>query len=65
MLTVTDVAKMLTTSDRAIYRLVNADQIPYLRVGYQGKTIRFIEEDIKGWMEQKKGGYDSLKEENL
>jgi excisionase family DNA binding protein len=49
-LTVSDVAKMFQLPESSIYKFVENDEIPHLRLG---RLIRFIESDIHAAMVKK------------
>jgi putative molybdopterin biosynthesis protein len=47
LLTVPQAAKFLNISERSLYRLVSADELPAYRVGRQ---LRFDEQELRGYM---------------
>ena len=48
-LTVADVAKLLTVSERHIYKLVQTGEIPHFKVG---SAVRFDPELISKWLKE-------------
>ena len=54
ILTVRETAKLLKVSEATIYRMVEKDEIPYIRVGE--KIIRFSRSDLKRWLDSSKMG---------
>ena len=51
LLTISDAAKRLTTSERHLRDLIYRRQIPFLRVG---RLIRFDSSDLEEWIEDRK-----------
>ena len=47
LLTITDVARLLRTSEKTVRRMITARRIPCLRIGRQ---IRFLPSDVSGWL---------------
>lgn len=50
LLTVNDVAEMLSLSKFAVYDMVYKDKIPYVRLGSTGKVVRFDRQKINAWL---------------
>lgn len=50
-LTVKQVADLLTVNERTVYRMANNGELPAFRVA---GSWRFLEEDIRGWIEKQK-----------
>ena len=51
LLTISDAAKRLSTSERHLRELIYRRQIPFLRVG---RLIRFDSSDLDTWVESRK-----------
>ena len=51
LMTVSDLAKYLAVSKSMIYKLVEEEEIPYIKIG---KSLRFKREDIETWIESKR-----------
>ncbi len=51
LLTISDAAKRLTTSERHVRELIYRRQIPFLRVG---RLIRFDSSDLEDWIADRK-----------
>ena len=50
-LTVKQVAEMLSVNERTVYRMAQRGDLPAFKVA---GTWRFLEQDIKGWIERQK-----------
>lgn len=51
LMTVSDLAKYLAVSKSMIYKLVEEEDIPYIKIG---KSLRFKREDIETWIESRR-----------
>ncbi|UCG51022.1 MAG: helix-turn-helix domain-containing protein [Candidatus Latescibacterota bacterium] len=52
--TVDEVARFLRCSKDAIYRMVERQEIPHIRV-FKRKGLRFRPEEIEGWLASQRG----------
>ena len=50
-LTVKQIAGLLAVNERTVYRMANSGELPAFRVA---GSWRFLEEDIRNWIEQQK-----------
>ena len=50
LMTVAEVAEMLSLSKFAIYNMVYADHIPYIKVGRTNRSVRFDRQKINTWL---------------
>lgn len=51
LLSAKETAKRLAISERSLWSLTNAKQIPHLRIG---RTLRFDPRDLDAWIERRK-----------
>jgi len=51
MMTVKDVAKMLSVTERTIYRKIENAKLPHHRIGSNGE-YRFDRDEVVKWMEK-------------
>lgn len=49
-MTVSEVAEMLSLSKFAVYNMVYADRIPYIKVGRTNRSVRFDKAKINAWL---------------
>ena len=50
LITVNEVAEMLSVSKYAVYNMVYKDKIPYVKVGSTGRIVRFDRQKINAWL---------------
>lgn len=50
LMTINQVAEMLSLSKFAIYNMVYADKIPYIKIGRTNRSIRFDRNKINQWI---------------
>jgi excisionase family DNA binding protein len=60
IMTIGEVADYLKVTERTIYRLAGAKQIPAFKVG---GSWRFSKADIDGWIKRKSSDYSDAKRE--
>ena len=51
LLTPKDTAKLLAISQRKLWGLTNAGNIPHIRIG---KSVRYAVQDLKNWIDSKR-----------
>lgn len=50
LMTVDEVAAYLNLTPSTVYRMVSRKELPALRIGASGRTLRFHREDILQWV---------------
>lgn len=58
LLTVKEVAEMLSLSKFAIYDMVVKQSIPYVKIGSTNRSVRFDKQKIESWLKNK--SYDTI-----
>ena len=56
LLRIGEVAKLLDINPMTLYQMVGNDEIPHIRMGKHGRTIRFEPLVIDQWLAEKKRG---------
>jgi excisionase family DNA binding protein len=56
LLTASDVARRFSVSRNWVYQAVDADRLPYRRLGVGG-PIRFVEEELDAWLDAQRRGW--------
>jgi len=51
MMTISEVAELLSVTDRTVYQWANSGEIPAYKVG---NSWRFVEEEVAEWLKQKR-----------
>ncbi|MBM4489652.1 helix-turn-helix domain-containing protein [Rhodococcus hoagii] len=54
LLTVQDVAEILATSARTVGRLYRMGELPCVRVGPNGKQVRFLRADVEDYIRRRR-----------
>lgn len=50
LMTVKDLAAYLSLDTTTIYRMVDRGEIPVVRIGQRGRTLRFKREAVETWL---------------
>ncbi|HQZ22931.1 MAG TPA: helix-turn-helix domain-containing protein [Thermoflexales bacterium] len=53
LMTVKDLAAYLSLDTTTIYRMVERGEIPVVRIGQRGRTVRFKREAIETWLKMR------------
>ncbi|MDP6557949.1 MAG: helix-turn-helix domain-containing protein [Pirellulaceae bacterium] len=56
LITREEAARLLTISERKLWELTNARQVPCVRIG---RAVRFVARDLREWVEDQKEWPDS------
>ena len=59
LMTINQVADLLSLSKFAVYNMVYSDRIPYIKVGRTNRSIRFDRQKIEMWL-SKQSNYKIL-----
>jgi len=57
LMTVRELAAYLNITESAIYKMVNRNELPVVRLGANGRTLRFRREQIEEWIHASECGW--------
>jgi excisionase family DNA binding protein len=54
LMTVRELADYLSITESTVYKMVNRQEIPSVRLGQNGRTLRFRREEIEAWLRNRR-----------